>query len=203
MAVSCQVSVTANNGYVSREHCLIFYDGSRAPGRRWVLRDISTLGTFLRVKPFDEPVRGVGTTRRVGDGAVGHGLTCCFRRRCPPDPCSRPGNAKWRCSTTAPHSPTRSSRTFSQPPSPGRKSRRRSPPYAALPPSRETSSTTLINSGLGLPDQSAAPVRRLALGAAGHASAVRVLAPNQTHCLLVTIGLPPCFTVHVPCFACR
>jgi len=51
-----KVSVTANNGYVSREHCLIFYDGDRPAGEKWVLRDMSTLGTFLRVKPYGDPV---------------------------------------------------------------------------------------------------------------------------------------------------
>uniref|UniRef100_A0A0G4HDE7 E3 ubiquitin-protein ligase CHFR n=1 Tax=Chromera velia CCMP2878 TaxID=1169474 RepID=A0A0G4HDE7_9ALVE len=51
-----KLAVTTNNGYVSREHCLIFYDGQREEGKRWILRDVSTLGTFLRVRPFSEPV---------------------------------------------------------------------------------------------------------------------------------------------------
>lgn len=40
------------NGYVSRLHCTIFYDGSRPRDQRWVLKDTSTLGTYIRVKPF-------------------------------------------------------------------------------------------------------------------------------------------------------
>lgn len=51
-----KLSITTQNGYISREHCLIYYDGSRAPGKKWVLRDMSTLGTFLKVKPFQAPV---------------------------------------------------------------------------------------------------------------------------------------------------
>ncbi|CAD2087763.1 zinc finger protein, putative [Plasmodium vinckei brucechwatti] len=51
-----KISVTNSNGYVSREHCLIYYDGSKPPGERWLLRDTSTLGTFLKIKPFSEPV---------------------------------------------------------------------------------------------------------------------------------------------------
>lgn len=51
-----KLSITTQNGYISREHCLIYYDGSREPGQRWVLRDMSTLGTFLKVKPFQPPV---------------------------------------------------------------------------------------------------------------------------------------------------
>ncbi|SCM19592.1 zinc finger protein, putative [Plasmodium berghei] len=51
-----KISVTNSNGYVSREHCLIYYDGSKPSGERWLLRDTSTLGTFLKIKPFSEPV---------------------------------------------------------------------------------------------------------------------------------------------------
>ncbi|PHJ25989.1 fha domain-containing protein [Cystoisospora suis] len=47
-----KLAVTMRNGYVSRAHCLIYYDGSRPPDQRWVLRDTSTLGTYIRVKPF-------------------------------------------------------------------------------------------------------------------------------------------------------
>ncbi|GFE55470.1 zinc finger protein [Babesia ovis] len=51
-----KLSITTQNGYISREHCLIYYDGSRDPGQRWILRDMSTLGTFLKLKPFQQPV---------------------------------------------------------------------------------------------------------------------------------------------------
>ncbi|KAK1936308.1 putative zinc finger protein [Babesia divergens] len=51
-----KLSITTQNGYISREHCLIYYDGSRPVGQRWILRDMSTLGTFLKVKPFQPPV---------------------------------------------------------------------------------------------------------------------------------------------------
>ncbi|SBS86997.1 zinc finger protein, putative [Plasmodium ovale curtisi] len=51
-----KVPVTNSNGYVSREHCLIYYDGSKPSGERWLLRDTSTLGTFLKVKPFTDPI---------------------------------------------------------------------------------------------------------------------------------------------------
>ncbi|ORM41287.1 uncharacterized protein BXIN_0828 [Babesia sp. Xinjiang] len=51
-----KLSITTQNGYISREHCLIYYDGSREPGERWILRDMSTLGTFLKLKPFQPPV---------------------------------------------------------------------------------------------------------------------------------------------------
>jgi len=50
-----KVSVTISNGYISREHCLIYYNGDRPHGRNWILRDISTLGTFLRLKTCSEP----------------------------------------------------------------------------------------------------------------------------------------------------
>ncbi|CBZ52336.1 zinc finger (C3HC4 type) / FHA domain-containing protein [Neospora caninum Liverpool] len=48
-----KIAVTTNNGYISRVHCLIYYDGSRPPNQRWVLKDASTLGTYLRLKPFE------------------------------------------------------------------------------------------------------------------------------------------------------
>ncbi|KFG61816.1 FHA domain-containing protein [Toxoplasma gondii RUB] len=48
-----KIAVTANNGYISRVHCLIYYDGSRPRHQRWVLKDASTLGTYLRLKPFE------------------------------------------------------------------------------------------------------------------------------------------------------
>lgn len=51
-----KISVTNSNGYISREHCLIYYDGSKAAGERWLLRDTSTLGTFLKIKPYSNPV---------------------------------------------------------------------------------------------------------------------------------------------------
>ncbi|GAB68266.1 forkhead associated domain containing protein [Plasmodium cynomolgi strain B] len=51
-----KLSVTNSNGYVSREHCLIYYDGTKPVGERWLLRDTSTLGTFLKIPPFSEPV---------------------------------------------------------------------------------------------------------------------------------------------------
>ncbi|CDR98006.1 zinc finger protein, putative [Babesia bigemina] len=51
-----KLSITTQNGYISREHCLIYYDGSRPSGQRWILRDMSTLGTFLKVKPFQQPI---------------------------------------------------------------------------------------------------------------------------------------------------
>ncbi|GIX64729.1 zinc finger protein, putative [Babesia caballi] len=51
-----KLSITTQNGYISREHCLIYYDGSRSPGQRWILRDTSTLGTYLKIKPFQQPV---------------------------------------------------------------------------------------------------------------------------------------------------
>ncbi|PFH34516.1 hypothetical protein BESB_065480 [Besnoitia besnoiti] len=47
-----KIAVTATNGYISRLHCLIFYDGSRPPLQRWILKDVSTLGTYIRLKPF-------------------------------------------------------------------------------------------------------------------------------------------------------
>lgn len=48
-----QVSVTSSNGYVSRQHCLLYYDGrQRGASSRWMLRDLSTLGTFIRLKPL-------------------------------------------------------------------------------------------------------------------------------------------------------
>ncbi|KAK2196172.1 bifunctional SMAD-FHA domain superfamily/Zinc finger [Babesia duncani] len=50
-----KLSITTQNGYISREHCLLFYDGSQPPKQRWILRDMSTLGTFLKLKPFQEP----------------------------------------------------------------------------------------------------------------------------------------------------
>ncbi|CRG95952.1 zinc finger protein, putative [Plasmodium gallinaceum] len=51
-----KISVTNSNGYVSREHCLIYYDGSKLEGERWLLRDTSTLGTFLKIKSYSNPV---------------------------------------------------------------------------------------------------------------------------------------------------
>lgn len=51
-----KISVTNSNGYVSREHCLIYYDGSKPEGERWLLRDTSTLGTFLKIKSYSNPV---------------------------------------------------------------------------------------------------------------------------------------------------
>lgn len=51
-----KISVTNSNGYISREHCLIYYDGSKPAGERWLLRDTSTLGTFLKIKPYSNPV---------------------------------------------------------------------------------------------------------------------------------------------------
>ncbi|EKX72730.1 conserved hypothetical protein [Theileria equi strain WA] len=50
-----KLSITTQNGYISREHCLIYYDGSQPSGKRWLLRDMSTLGTFLKLKPFQDP----------------------------------------------------------------------------------------------------------------------------------------------------
>ncbi|KAL8453724.1 hypothetical protein Emag_001707 [Eimeria magna] len=46
-------AVTASNGYVSRQHCLVYYDGKQPPGSRWMLKDLSTLGTFIRLKPLE------------------------------------------------------------------------------------------------------------------------------------------------------
>lgn len=51
-----KISITIQNGYISREHCLIFYDGSKPNGSRWILRDLSTLGTFLKIAPCSDPV---------------------------------------------------------------------------------------------------------------------------------------------------
>ncbi|KAL8432265.1 hypothetical protein ACSSS7_004725 [Eimeria intestinalis] len=45
--------VTASNGYVSRQHCLVYYDGKQPPDSRWMLKDLSTLGTFIRLKPLE------------------------------------------------------------------------------------------------------------------------------------------------------
>ncbi|KAL8275247.1 hypothetical protein Esti_000831 [Eimeria stiedai] len=47
------LSVTASNGYVSRQHCLVYYDGKKPPNSRWMLKDLSTLGTFIRLKPLE------------------------------------------------------------------------------------------------------------------------------------------------------
>ncbi|KAL8433490.1 hypothetical protein Efla_005444 [Eimeria flavescens] len=48
-----KLSVTASNGYVSRQHCLVYYDGRQPAGSRWMLKDMSTLGTFIRLKPLE------------------------------------------------------------------------------------------------------------------------------------------------------
>ncbi|GAW82788.1 zinc finger protein [Plasmodium gonderi] len=62
-----KLSVTNSNGYVSREHCLIYYDGTKPIGERWLLRDTSTLGTFLKIPSFSEPVPlPVGTIFKAG-----------------------------------------------------------------------------------------------------------------------------------------
>ncbi|EDO05793.1 FHA domain family protein [Babesia bovis T2Bo] len=62
-----KISVTTQNGYISREHCLLCYDGSYNPGERWILRDMSTLGTFLKLKPFQPPYKiQVGSLFKVG-----------------------------------------------------------------------------------------------------------------------------------------
>ncbi|CAI7722697.1 zinc finger protein, putative [Plasmodium vivax] len=62
-----KLSVTNSNGYVSREHCLIYYDGTKPVGERWLLRDTSTLGTFLKIPPFSDPVAlPVGSIFKAG-----------------------------------------------------------------------------------------------------------------------------------------
>ncbi|OEH80119.1 forkhead associated domain-containing protein [Cyclospora cayetanensis] len=48
-----KISVTTSNGYVSRQHCLVYYDGREPAQRRWMLKDMSTLGTFIRLKPME------------------------------------------------------------------------------------------------------------------------------------------------------
>ncbi|OII77300.1 FHA domain-containing protein [Cryptosporidium andersoni] len=70
-----KVEVTENNGYISREHCIFYYspqdstitDQNRARVdflnrditklSKWHVKDISTLGTFLRLKPFSDPLK--------------------------------------------------------------------------------------------------------------------------------------------------
>lgn len=47
-----KLSVTASNGYVSRQHCLVYYDVQQPADSRWMLKDVSTLGTFIRLKPL-------------------------------------------------------------------------------------------------------------------------------------------------------
>ncbi|KAF8819011.1 FHA domain-containing protein, partial [Cardiosporidium cionae] len=51
-----KIQVTSNDGWISREHCMIRYDGSRPPTERWILEDKSTLGTFIKLPPFNDPI---------------------------------------------------------------------------------------------------------------------------------------------------
>ncbi|KAL8451674.1 hypothetical protein Emed_001836 [Eimeria media] len=53
MATDAPTAITASNGYVSRQHCLVYYDGKQPPNSRWMLKDLSTLGTFIRLKPLE------------------------------------------------------------------------------------------------------------------------------------------------------
>ncbi|BAM41130.1 uncharacterized protein TOT_030000393 [Theileria orientalis strain Shintoku] len=79
-----KLSITTQNGYISREHCLIYYDGSRPTGSRWILRDMSTLGTFLKLKPFQEPMPlAPGFVFKVGQCKVEVGSPQDMTRRVP------------------------------------------------------------------------------------------------------------------------
>ncbi|UKK01228.2 hypothetical protein MACK_002041 [Theileria orientalis] len=79
-----KLSITTQNGYISREHCLIYYDGSRPSGSRWILRDMSTLGTFLKLKPFQEPIPlAPGFVFKVGQCKVEVGSPNDITRRVP------------------------------------------------------------------------------------------------------------------------
>uniref|UniRef100_A0A3B0NE68 E3 ubiquitin-protein ligase CHFR n=1 Tax=Theileria annulata TaxID=5874 RepID=A0A3B0NE68_THEAN len=79
-----KLSITTQNGYISREHCLIYYDGSRPSGSRWLLRDMSTLGTFLKLKPFQEPLPvSPGFVFKVGQCKVEVGSPHELSRRVP------------------------------------------------------------------------------------------------------------------------
>ncbi|OII74871.1 RING finger domain-containing protein [Cryptosporidium ubiquitum] len=76
-----KVEVTESNGYISREHCIFYYSSvgnrecdspdylSRSKGclSNWYVKDVSTSGTFLRLKPFSYPVRLLpGMVLKVG-----------------------------------------------------------------------------------------------------------------------------------------
>ncbi|CUV07318.1 unnamed protein product [Cryptosporidium hominis] len=76
-----KVEVTESNGYISREHCIFYYSSirnreyegldylSRSNGclSNWYIKDVSTSGTFLRLKPFSYPVRVLpGMVLKVG-----------------------------------------------------------------------------------------------------------------------------------------
>ncbi|KAH8741100.1 hypothetical protein FG386_001652 [Cryptosporidium ryanae] len=78
-----KVEITENNGYISREHCVFYYsisdknesngfpNYSKEKAKNWHVRDISTSGTFLRLKPFSNPVRlAPGMTLKVGQCKV-------------------------------------------------------------------------------------------------------------------------------------
>lgn len=76
-----KVEVTESNGYISREHCIFYYSSVRdeecdnsdylsRPKRclsNWHVKDVSTSGTFLRLKPFSYPVKLLpGMVLKVG-----------------------------------------------------------------------------------------------------------------------------------------
>ncbi|KAJ1610691.1 RING finger protein [Cryptosporidium canis] len=76
-----KVEVTESNGYISREHCIFYYSSiknSESNGAdnlyrskeclsNWYVKDVSTSGTFLRLKPFNYPVRILpGMVLKVG-----------------------------------------------------------------------------------------------------------------------------------------
>ncbi|KAF7456425.1 putative zinc finger protein [Cryptosporidium felis] len=73
-----KVEVTENNGYISREHCIFYYSKKdiqvndylcrpKTKLSNWYIKDISTSGTFLRLKPFSYPLRLLpGMALKVG-----------------------------------------------------------------------------------------------------------------------------------------
>ncbi|KAH7650474.1 zinc finger protein [Cryptosporidium bovis] len=77
-----KVEITENNGYISREHCVFYYsvsnesnngfpDNLKKKSNNWYVKDISTSGTFVRLKPFSSPLRLVpGMTLKVGQCKV-------------------------------------------------------------------------------------------------------------------------------------
>eukprot|EP01066_Platyproteum_vivax_P011673 Platyproteum_vivax@DN5296_c0_g1_i2.p1 len=77
-----KLSVTDCNGYVSREHCHIMYNGNLPAGSRWTIKDVSTLGTYLRM-PSGPPIPlPRGCIFKVGQCKIEVGPSGGFRKGC-------------------------------------------------------------------------------------------------------------------------
>eukprot|EP01054_Gregarina_sp_Poly1_P010265 Gregarina_sp_Poly_1__10264@NODE_718_length_6629_cov_150_601798_g540_i0_p1_GENE_NODE_718_length_6629_cov_150_601798_g540_i0NODE_718_length_6629_cov_150_601798_g540_i0_p1_ORF_typecomplete_len1112_score138_36zfC3HC4_2/PF13923_6/2_4e10zfRING_UBOX/PF13445_6/6_1e10zfC3HC4_3/PF13920_6/1_2e09zfC3HC4_4/PF15227_6/7_2e09ProkRING_4/PF14447_6/2_7e08FHA/PF00498_26/0_0075FHA/PF00498_26/0_019zfRING_6/PF14835_6/3_7e08zfC3HC4/PF00097_25/1_5e07zfRING_5/PF14634_6/1_4e07zfRING_2/PF13639_6/5_2e07Ubox/PF04564_15/2_2e0 len=54
--VGRKIIVTESNGYVSREHCLVYYNGAAGEAPSWKVKDRSSLGTYRKLRAFTDIV---------------------------------------------------------------------------------------------------------------------------------------------------